>query len=93
VPASIPDVAHILVRTDVEDVVAGGSAESGRSVASRVTAILLAFHSGGTHSLTEIARLTGLPVSTTHRLLSELSPGVCSSAPQTATTGSASRCG
>jgi DNA-binding IclR family transcriptional regulator len=52
--------------------VAGGSAESGRSVASRVTAILLAFHSGGTHSLTELARLTGLPVSTTHRLLSEL---------------------
>jgi DNA-binding IclR family transcriptional regulator len=52
--------------------VAGGSPESGRSVASRVTAILLAFHSGGTHSLTEIARLTGLPVSTTHRLLGEL---------------------
>ena len=51
---------------------AGGSAESGRSVASRITAILLAFHSGGTHSLTEIARLTGLPVSTTHRLLGEL---------------------
>jgi DNA-binding IclR family transcriptional regulator len=41
-------------------------------VASRVTAILLAFHSGGTHSLTEIARVTGLPVSTTHRLLGEL---------------------
>ena len=41
-------------------------------MASRVTAILLAFHSGGTHSLTEIARVTGLPVSTTHRLLGEL---------------------
>jgi DNA-binding IclR family transcriptional regulator len=52
--------------------VVGGSAESGRSVASRITAILLAFRSGGTHSLTEIARLTGLPVSTTHRLLGEL---------------------
>lgn len=51
---------------------AGGSDESGRSVVSRITAILLAFHSGGTHSLTEIARLTGLPVSTTHRLLGEL---------------------
>jgi DNA-binding IclR family transcriptional regulator len=52
--------------------VAGGSAESGRSVASRVTAILLAFCSGGTHSLTEVARVTGLPVSTAHRLLGEL---------------------
>jgi DNA-binding IclR family transcriptional regulator len=52
--------------------VAGGAAESGRSVASRVTAILLAFLSGGGHSLTELARLTGLPVSTTHRLLGEL---------------------
>jgi DNA-binding IclR family transcriptional regulator len=52
--------------------VAGGSTESGRSVASRVTAILMAFRSGGTHSLSELAGLAGLPISTTHRLVGEL---------------------
>ena len=51
---------------------AGGAIESGRSVASRVAAILMAFRSGGTHSLTELAGLAGLPVSTTHRLVGEL---------------------
>jgi len=51
---------------------AGGAIESGRSVASRVAAILMAFRSGGTHSLTELAALAGLPVSTTHRLVGEL---------------------
>jgi DNA-binding IclR family transcriptional regulator len=52
--------------------VAGGATERGRSVASRVTAILMAFRSGGTHSLTELAGLAELPVSTTHRLAGEL---------------------
>lgn len=51
---------------------AGGANESGRSVASRVSAILMAFRSGGTHSLTELAGLAGLPISTTHRLVGEL---------------------
>ena len=51
---------------------AGGAIEDGRSVASRVTAILMAFRSGGTHSLTELAGLAGLPISTTHRLVGEL---------------------
>jgi DNA-binding IclR family transcriptional regulator len=51
---------------------AGGAIESGRSVASRVAAILMAFGSGGTHSLTELAGLAGLPISTTHRLVWEL---------------------
>ena len=51
---------------------AGGSGVSGRSVASKVTAILMAFRSGGTHSLSELADLTGLPTSTTHRLVGEL---------------------
>jgi DNA-binding IclR family transcriptional regulator len=37
-----------------------------------VAAILLAFRGGNSHSLTELARLTGLPVSTTHRLVGEL---------------------
>jgi DNA-binding IclR family transcriptional regulator len=41
-------------------------------VTSKVTAILMAFARGSTHSLTELAKLTGLPVSTTHRLANEL---------------------
>jgi DNA-binding IclR family transcriptional regulator len=52
--------------------VAGNSAESGRSVTSKITAILLTFTEGNEHSLTEIARLAGLPISTAHRLTSEL---------------------
>jgi DNA-binding IclR family transcriptional regulator len=52
--------------------VAGNSAEPGRSVTSKIVAILLTFHDGSEHSLTEIARLTCLPVSTAHRLVTEL---------------------
>jgi DNA-binding IclR family transcriptional regulator len=51
---------------------AGNSADSGRSVTSKVIAILLTFTGGQVYSLTEIARLTGLPISTAHRLASEL---------------------
>ena len=46
--------------------------EPGQSVTSRVAAVLLAFTDCNVHSLTEIARLTGLPVSTAHRLAAEL---------------------
>ena len=51
---------------------AGGALESGRSVTSKVTAILMVFSRGSDYSLTELARLTGLPISTTHRLVGEL---------------------
>ena len=51
---------------------AGNSTEPGQSVTSRVAAILLAFTDCNVHSLTEIARLTRLPVSTAHRLAVEL---------------------
>jgi len=51
---------------------AGNSADSGRSVTSKVVAILLTFNDGTVHSVTEISRLAGLPISTTHRLVSEL---------------------
>src|SRR4051794_41531919 len=51
---------------------AGGAIESGRSVTGRVAAILMAFGKGGTHSLTELAGLAGLPISTPHRLVGEL---------------------
>ena len=43
-----------------------------RSVVARITAILATFRTGTAHSVTEIARLTGLPVSTTHRMANEL---------------------
>jgi len=51
---------------------AGNSADTGRSVTSKVIAILMTFTDGSAHSLTEIARLAGLPVSTAHRLATEL---------------------
>ena len=43
-----------------------------RSVVARITAILATFRSGSAHSVTEIARRTGLPVSTTHRMANGL---------------------
>ena len=43
-----------------------------RTVVSRLTAILLTFRYGSLHSLTEIAALTGLPMSTVHRMAAEL---------------------
>ena len=51
---------------------AGNSTDAGRSVTSKVIAILMTFRTGEAYSLTEIARLTGLPVSTAHRLSMEL---------------------
>jgi DNA-binding IclR family transcriptional regulator len=51
---------------------AGNSAEPGRSVTSKVVAILLTFTTGSAYSLTEIARLAGLSVSTAYRLAAEL---------------------
>jgi DNA-binding IclR family transcriptional regulator len=41
-------------------------------VTNKVSSILLTFTRGGEHSLTEIAKLAGLPVSTAHRLANEL---------------------
>ena len=43
-----------------------------RSAVSRITAILSTFLAGASHSVTEMARLTGLPVSTTHRIAVDL---------------------
>lgn len=44
----------------------------GRSVTSKLAAIIRAFSTGDTHSLSHIARVAGLPVSTAHRLTTEL---------------------
>jgi DNA-binding IclR family transcriptional regulator len=43
-----------------------------RTVVGKVAAILSTFQYGGQHSVTEIARLAGLPVSTAHRIVWEL---------------------
>ena len=51
---------------------AGNSTDPGRSVASKVTAILMAFTDGAVLNLTEIAGIAQLPTSTAHRLASEL---------------------
>jgi IclR family acetate operon transcriptional repressor len=51
---------------------AGNSTDPGRSVTSKVTAILIAFADGGVHTLTELASSANLPTSTAHRLASEL---------------------
>jgi DNA-binding IclR family transcriptional regulator len=48
------------------------AAPSPRSVVGRLTAILLTFRGGGPYSMTELAQLTGLPLSTTHRLVGDL---------------------
>lgn len=51
---------------------AGNAAQSGRSVTSRIASILLTFTEGSEHSMTEIAALAGLPISTAHRLTTEM---------------------
>ncbi len=51
---------------------AGNSTDPGRSVTSKVTAILMVFADDGVHTLTEIASCANLPTSTAHRLVSEL---------------------
>jgi DNA-binding IclR family transcriptional regulator len=43
-----------------------------RTVISRISAILSTFLSGESHSITEIAQLTGLPISTAHRMAADL---------------------
>jgi DNA-binding IclR family transcriptional regulator len=49
-----------------------GNGAAGRSVISKLSAILLTFTEGGSLSLSEVAELSGLPMSTTHRLVTEL---------------------
>ncbi|RAN79542.1 IclR family transcriptional regulator [Bacillus sp. SRB_336] len=52
---------------------AGGNRDPGRSVTSKVLAILESFEtSRGSLSLTDICEQSGLPLSTVHRLMSEL---------------------
>jgi DNA-binding IclR family transcriptional regulator len=52
--------------------VAGNATDARRSVISKLSVILRAFSQGGAYTLSELAEHTGLPVSTTHRLATEL---------------------
>jgi DNA-binding IclR family transcriptional regulator len=45
---------------------AGNTMDPGRSVTSKLAAILNSFKTGGGHGSTELARFTGLPMSTAH---------------------------
>ena len=49
-----------------------GNGEAGRSVISKLSAILLTFTEGGNLSLSEIAKRSGLPMSTAHRMVADL---------------------
>jgi IclR family transcriptional regulator, acetate operon repressor len=51
---------------------AGNSAEPGRTVTSKLAAILVAFTNGRDFTLSELATHTGLAISTVHRLLNDL---------------------
>lgn len=47
----------------------------GRTVTSKLAAILRTFSSGSEHSLSDVARSAGIPLSTAHRLVAELVEG------------------
>lgn len=67
-----PDLGRsALGRPDGSDSTAGDG-ETGRSVTRRVAAILSTFADGDERTTPEIARLTGLPMSTAYRLIAEL---------------------
>jgi DNA-binding IclR family transcriptional regulator len=51
---------------------AGNSGEPGRTVTSKLAAILMAFTSGRDYTLSELAMQTNLAISTVHRLLNDL---------------------
>jgi DNA-binding IclR family transcriptional regulator len=82
--------------------VAGGAKEPGRSVISKIATILLVVADGGGCTLTEIAGRSGLPLSTVHRLVTELAAWQVlvrdadgrygTGPPLTATAGSWRRC-
>lgn len=48
------------------------AAQSGRSVTNKIKAILMTFSEGEERSVADISRITGIPASTAHRLVAEL---------------------
>lgn len=49
-----------------------GSSPDGQTVIGKISTILLAFLNGADYSFTELVAATGLPLSTTHRLITQL---------------------
>lgn len=74
------------------DGMAGNSSEPGRTVTSKVAAILLELGSGRESSLSDLARQTGMPVSTVFRLLQALASSSMVERPMEATTGPGRGC-
>ena len=72
---------------------AGNNIDTGRSVTSKISAILHTFTQGSEHGLTEIASLAGLPMSTAHRLIGELVDHRLLQRTPDGTTGSGFQCG
>ena len=50
----------------------GNTVQSGRSVTSKIGAILTTFSEGEKRSVADISRITGIPASTAHRLTAQL---------------------
>ena len=71
---------------------AGNSTDPGRSVTSKVTAILMVFADGDVHTLTEIAATRTCRRRPRTAWPRNWSPGAFSNAPRNAATGSVCRC-
>ena len=71
---------------------AGNSTDPGRSVTSKVTAILMAFADGGVHTLSGSPQLQTCPRRPRTASPPNWSPGVFSSAPNSAAIGSVCLC-
>lgn len=54
---------------------AGNSSQPGMSVVGKFCAVLATVGRGGSHSVSEIASLSGLPKSTTHRIVTTRQTG------------------
>jgi predicted transcriptional regulator len=73
--------------------VAGNGLEPRRSVVSKVVAIVRSFGSGGSLTVTEIAQVANLPLSTTHRLVHELAAwGSCTAVTTPGSRSFSGRC-
>src|SRR4051812_1470522 len=67
--------------------------ESGPSVTSRIVALPRAFDPHRALTLTALARRSGLPLTTTHRLVAELVGGGLLARSRAGSTSSGARCG
>jgi DNA-binding IclR family transcriptional regulator len=71
-PLSAVNEGAILGKEGYVEYMISDKGAGGRTVISKAVAILMTYLGGASHSLTEIAAVTGLPLSTAHRLLSDM---------------------